>query len=287
MADIFYHFTDAPTNPASLTARLAVLYPISGKRIQGPQAASVMQGGLAALLEYRKLLSKLRDAGWATLKDKGNVIQCFRNCPPSMFLTADLDKCPNPCNHPEICPWCCGRRVMGLFRTIQKAIEPGDRLMWASGRYYDSLKSNCNKRNLQRHRDALTRLVKPNLADCRGAHWLITVEPYYRDGKSRLRVVYRIVALLRKGGVFYWIPDKWRGRLFTKPDERKLVTTLARVLRYPEYLFRGEPEDVVKILHARSDLRLSESYGCFRNQSISSDQRAQKDVEPLATISCS
>lgn len=236
-----------------------------------------MQAGLGVTLEWRKVLVKLREAGWGILDKQGNAIQRFRNCPPSLFVTEDVAAAPLPCHHPEICPWCYGRYVKMIFRTVQKAIQPGDRLLWTTGRFYEPMRKGNKRTSIQRHRSVLQGLAKSSLPSCRGVHWMLTAEPYTRYNVDKFRVIYRMLAILKSGARLHHLPVKWRGQTLSQLNEKKIVTAIARALRYPEYLFRGEPKDVVNILHARSRLRLSESYGCFRGRTLVVSEGAREE----------
>jgi hypothetical protein len=224
----------------------------------------MLRAGLSVLLDWRKLLVGLRDAGLGIFKERPNLLQKMRNCPPSMFVTETLDVCTYPCDHLGLCPWCYGRWTREVFKMIERSMVHSDRLVWVVGRYYEPLDATVRQR-LKSHRAQAARLNQAN-RNCKGSLLSVTAEPYTRKDKKCLRISHRHVALLRMGECFAMVPETYYGRTLDKLNRKRLVGPLAKVLRYPEYLFRGEPEDVVSIINGRSGLRLFESYGCFRAQ---------------------
>src|SRR5271167_1420742 len=214
MSDILYQFTNVPKNPASHLARLMVIRPLAGRRIYDPSAEATLQGGLAVLLDYRKLLVSLREAGWGIFNEYPKRMQKMRNCPPSMFVTDDVDECSCPCKCSWLCPWCYGRWVKDVFHRIDRAIAPGDRLTWAIGRYYATFDSQL-RRKLQKHRELATKLNQSN-SDCKGSIVSVAAEPYIRKGKKCVRVSHRHVALLQPSEQFQLIPERYHGRMANK-----------------------------------------------------------------------
>lgn len=274
MPDVFYQFSGVPVNPASHAARLAVIYPLAGRRTQDGSDAVMLRAGLGVLLDYRNALVGLRDAGWGIFKEHPKLLQKMRNCPPSMFVTGDVDECICPCDHVWFCPWCYGRWLKDAFKRVADAMQPSDRLVWMVGRFYERFDCNIRKK-LQAHRRTAGSFLTVN--KCKGAVMSLTAEPYTRKEKKRLRVSYRYVILLSPGQKLHLSSEKWDGRTISKPTKMKLASVFSRALRYPEFLFRGGPEDVVSILNARHGLRLSEFYGCLR-ASLEPEKAPEEDT---------
>lgn len=282
MPDVFYQFTDVPRNPASHLARMTIIRPLAGKRVHDASVETMLRGGLSVLLDYRKLLVTLRDAGWGIFNEHPKLMQKMRNCPPSMFVTEDVDKCTCPCDCFWFCPWCYGRWVKDVFHRIERSIQPDDKLMWTIGRHYEPLDQSIRLK-IQRHRQMAAKLNQGN-NDCKGSILYITTEPYVRKGKKCLRVSHRHIALLCRGERFLLVPSRYIGQTVGKLTRKKLASRLTRVLRYPEHLFRGEPEDVVAIVNARRGLRLCESYGCLRAAHATNTEGATvEETDNLAT----
>ena len=276
MPDIFYDFTEAPRNPYSLAARMAVLPPLLGRRIDYANSDAVLRGGLQVHMDYKNLLVGLQGAGWPAV-NTNLKLQCLRNCPPSGFVI-EPDADVHVCHHPELCPWCYCRSIKSTFAALTEHITVKSRAVWMVGRQnwpWEKLTPAF----VERRREWLATLVQANKHNYLGATWMLTFEPLIRDEVKKVRVSNRIIAILKSGRRFEYTPRQWRGRTLTKLNKAKLVNVICRTLRYPEFLFRGEPADVATILRCRSGIRLAESYGCLRGTKSAQAKRHTKADE--------
>lgn len=266
MADREFSFTAIRMYSNAMAARLAVLYPLLGRKF--PREKLPVAGELL-LSAWRARLDVLRNDGmWPILDDDARFFRT-RNCWPTMFNISVGDGKKNFMCKLPICPWCHARRTMKLYDRVRSHVVADDRLilMTAIGRRRLPPVNNDDSPNSPRMLqdaalDMIRRLLLANQRETYGAFWSVAVEPMYdqyhvNDRIGWWQVSMQVLVLVKPDEKFALIPATWKKIIYRKPNDRSVVQAVRAVCRYPVGLFRGDPKQTVEVLTARRNIHLS------------------------------
>jgi hypothetical protein len=214
---------------------------------------------------------------------------------------------PSSCGLSSICPCCWAREAMRIWRLADSVFFPPDP---NTGRRPEQ-PACCLVETSRTHRlpGDDTRLLAAFLADrVRRPPRGTPVGPYYRPHEIQayaIRGGYESIAVsanARGGDPGPWEvairqilavepehvallqpPEYRRIRIrmvrHSRPDRLDLARAVARLCRYPPWLLRGNPEQVLDSLAARAGLRLGAAFGNFRGVRPGADLPEPDDLE--------
>jgi len=285
MADRKFTFISVPSYSKIRAARLAILYPLVGKKMTSED--QILAAGDLIVNQWRARLCALGEVGWSKLEQDARY-WLARNCWPTMVGVAnDVDQGKK--NHMcrlVICPWCCARRAMNLYDKIKSDLKDSSssaQLQVACGRVrlpqIDANEVPVTPGQLQlRGKDLIRRLLLANQNETAGGYWSVTVEPMYDDkhyGFWQLQM--RVLVFVKPKKEFMLVPSNWKSWLAVKPSDNDVVRAVRDVCRFPVGMFRGNPVQTVEALEARDNVRLSGYTGRLRSTKAASDQGVDDD----------
>jgi hypothetical protein len=277
----------------SLIARVgvdAVLYPLFG-RAGDPGRRVPDAHRLIAL--WRDRVVELAGHGWDPAAGRGPAatarrLRQLRHCTPP-FAAAHA---PSSCGLGSLCPHCWAREAMRVWRLADTVFFPPDPV---SGRRPEApICGLVETARVHRLPGTDRSLLAAFLTDrVRRPPPGMPAGPYYRPpeiGQYPLRGGYEAIAVsaaddgggpgpwevrirqllaVAPGHVDLLQPPPYRGLRIRvirhdRPDRAELARAVARLFRYPPWLLRGDPVQVLEALAARADLRLGASFGGFR-----------------------
>ena len=242
---------------------------------------------------WRDRVAELAGLGWDPAAGRGPAatarrLRQLRNCTPPFAAAL----APSSCGLGSLCPHCWAREAMRVWRLADAVLfppEPG------SGRRPEA--PACGLVETARvHRLPGTdrELLAAFLADrVRRPPPGMPAGPYYRPheirqypllggheaiavaaadeggGPGPWEVRIRQLLAVAPGHVNLLQPPPYRGlriRIIRhdRPDRAELARAVARLFRYPPWLLRGDPAQVLDAQAARAGLRLGAAFGGFR-----------------------
>lgn len=280
-----------------------VLYPLFG-RVDGLQRRHPQVYRLIGL--WRRRVAELVDAGWQLADDgvscraEGRLSR-FRNCSPP-FVAA---RPPSSCGLSSLCPFCWGRAAMTVGKIADTVFFPPDP---STGRRPKM--PACDLVETSRtHRLPGTDpgFLAAFLADrVRKPPRGLPVGPYFRphelqkypmlggyetivvstDARGRdpgawVVTIRQLLAVDAEQILLFAAPQYRKIRIrvskHDQPDRLTVARAVARLCRYPPWLLRGHPDQVLDSLAARGGLRLWAAFGNFRGVNLPTINRSNED----------
>lgn len=244
---------------------------------------------------WRGCLRRLAANGWRP-RNSNRSLFWAKNCTPTFAFCRPQSR---PCGLEQLCPFCYGRHVAELWANIDRGVmaEAGtgqwklverefhshftfegqkltveEALMRLPGRhvnleeevYPPELRAYAaNALRLTLARSAERRAVRIRHIDPRGALCTLTVEPWY----DSWHFVSRLLLLVPQD--FPLPDDRTRNEIWkahSRITRKGIVHAVARTCAYPEYLLRGPAAMTAVQLQARNHIRLTATFGVFRNR---------------------
>ena len=268
MADVDYKVAFMPRHTHAHAARRAVLWPLA-IRSDGANEAQITEACLNLLDMWRARLWALQKAGWSRLTDpvKGGLkVSYARNCWPEM-IAMKADTRYRACWLRDVCPWCYARKVIELFKTVDRH-SGRDMKLFAATANIAADGSRSVEFFLERYVKKMRLLANLEGQDAEGIYWALTMEPMISGSESRedrWLIRPRFLAIQKAEATPIEIMDeRWHATTVDNITNHEIANVIASVCRYPVGLMHGDAERTVKILEARSSYRLSESLGKFR-----------------------
>ncbi len=277
----------------------AVLYPLFG-RVGNLQRRHPQVVHLIDL--WRRRVAELVDAGWEpgaddrALDRRERRISQLRNCSPPFGAARPSSSC----GLSSLCPFCWGRAAMTIWNLADRVFFPPD----ASTSRRPKMPA-CSLVEISRtHRipGPDPGLLTAFLADrVRKPPRGIPFGPFFRqhelqkysslggyetiavstDARGRdpggWVVAIRQLLAVDADHLHLFVAPQYRNirvrvGKHSQPDRLALARAVARLCRYPPWLLRGNPEQVINSLTAREGLRLWAAFGNFRGVKPRADE---------------
>jgi hypothetical protein len=205
------------------------------------------------------------------------------------------------------CPFCWSRRALETWEATDHALfaspealraaaanagerlnaSPFDLILWSTSNAFPRRRTDDETGNDE---DTLPRALRREI-DRRGGWcqlaateigvlgglYLSTITPdgpAWRGSTSRLLIIPPGVEPHAKWSRPTANGSKSMVRTYRRPTRKVVLGAVARACRYPKTWMTGEPKDIVAILDARANLKLSASFGLLRNRSARAREAA-------------
>lgn len=260
-----------PRRYADLVQRYAVLYPLQGACGSDEQ---VVEQTHALRGRWASRIYSLADVGWHPRSNPHSTgFVC--NCRPTFVM---MDNNLRSCGIRDICPFCYARWVRDVWDIMDEGYErhrdEGYLVMRLARRFIRRMPDGevdeygvawTPERWLRGTLRASIKLRKHlSKLKCLGAFHTTRVTPTSRGWILAIRQLF----LVQHGRE---LPSAWQTaphgtwRRYERLKRKHFLRVVARVCRYPRPLLTADAHRVAELLHARHRLRLSATYGCFRN----------------------
>jgi hypothetical protein len=297
MPDTKFDYSVAPRRYQDLVQRYAVLYSLRKVR---PQTDTMFELTDKVLKMWRARIGALTSLGWLP-NNTPHGIMYARNCRPTFVIASPPTR---PCTLARICPFCYARRVRDLWVDIDAQFPMGQRasaedivdertiLIDDEPVLANDFRYHLVERHHSFHEPVIVDGVDTPEAIVRRLAWCMN-----QITQSRARIVERINPL---GALMFTTiehsarHDSWkihnrqifkvpfnqeipqvyttkrcvRCTRITEPTRKRVLFTMARTLRYPAAMIRGDAERTLQILQAMQSVRFNTfyRYRSFRNK---------------------
>lgn len=264
MSDFRFEFDYSIKSNTYQAASMAVLYPLA-VRIQNANKEDLNESLDKLLQMWRARTALLFNLNYSRFQNDKRKLANVRNCWPLFSKTKLIGqgvKVPRCCDYENICPWCYARRLVRIYESLEENINNCG-IIFGFHKKVKASYLECDESAINNQREFFKTTIKQYRNISLGGHWLLTIEP---EEDNQWLFHYRAILLIKHDKEISKYPDDYEYRELKLPVTKKEVKSLfASILRYPVNLITGNPQQTVNILNTKSKIRLSESFGCFRN----------------------
>lgn len=250
--------------PAAIAARRAVMTPICRRKIHLPEL--MLDAGAKLVKKFRSRCHLLREDGWDKLRDKKRYYSALC-CPPAIVIAAGQAG-RKPCRLTRICPWCCAREVMAVYKKIYATVAP----KIANYRLYTV--------EVMRKHPATTSsiLLSADLYSLASSFKRLATKINSFGSFYRCSIDCNADSFTIHGGFLGVMPNGWEpaaprpsAKLYDGYMPKQIISALSRVMRYPRGLLFAPITTTRTALAAMDRMHLRNFTGCLRGSKLSDD----------------
>lgn len=287
MPDVEFEFNAVPGRYVDLVQRYAVLYSLKRPPTHADHVYAMTEGMVRM---WRARVGALSNAGWVPNPSSDHGILYARNCRPTFAITSPPTR---PCHLRQLCPFCYARWVRDMWLDIDAQFPMGKRhdpeeeapenlrsiLIDDEPQHSNDFRFHLVERHHYVYSDALiggethpddvthrlsdllqlvmgARKKAIQLVQPIGALSFTTVEPGRKTDRWKFhhRQLFKIPANQE-------LPEGWADRTHgpiyrhERPTRKVVLQSVARALRYPADIIRGDVDRTVQILQAKLDAK--------------------------------